>query len=54
MNKKLFEDLVESMTEMNEIVRGDRAPSRKFYIDADSIKKLRSKFNRKDPKNMPA
>jgi putative transcriptional regulator len=43
MKKKLFKDLVESMTQMNEIVRGERAPSREFYIDADSIKKLRSK-----------
>jgi hypothetical protein len=54
MNKKLFEYLVKSMTQMYEILRGERAPSRKFYIDADSIKKLRSKFIRKDPKNMPA
>jgi putative transcriptional regulator len=32
MNKKLFSELVESMTQMNEIVRGKRAPSRKFRI----------------------
>ncbi len=43
MKKKLFRDLVESMTQMNEIVRGERAPSREFYIDADSIKALRVK-----------
>ena len=39
--KKLFRDLAESMTQMNEIVRGERAPSHEFYIDADSIKALR-------------
>lgn len=43
MNKKLFADLVESMTQMNEIVRGERAPSREFNVDAVSIKELRSK-----------
>lgn len=43
MNKKLFADLVESMTQMNEIVRGERAPSREFKVDAVSIKELRSK-----------
>jgi putative transcriptional regulator len=34
MSKKLFKDLVKSMTQMNEIARGERARSRKFYIDA--------------------
>lgn len=43
MNKKLFADLVESMTQMNEIVRGERVPSREFKVDAVSIKALRSK-----------
>jgi len=43
MEKKLFSDLVESMTQMNEIVRGERAPAREFYIDAESIKALRAK-----------
>ena len=38
MNKKLFSELVESMTQMNEIVRGKRAPSRKFQVDATAIK----------------
>jgi putative transcriptional regulator len=54
MNKKLFKDLVASMTQMNEIVRGERAPSRKFYRNADSMKKLRPKFIRKNPKNISA
>ena len=44
MNKKLFAELVESMTQMNEIVRGERAPSREFHVDAIAIKALRSKI----------
>jgi hypothetical protein len=33
MDKKLFKRLVESMGQMDEIVRGVRAPSREFYVD---------------------
>lgn len=33
MIKKLFAELVESMTQMNEIARGERAPSRGFHVD---------------------
>ena len=40
MNKKLFSDLVESMTQMNEIARGQRAPSRQFNVDAPSIQRV--------------
>ena len=39
MNKKLFSRLVESMTQMNEIVRGERAPSRQFEMSARTIKR---------------
>jgi putative transcriptional regulator len=42
MKKELFGRLVESMKQMNEIARGERAPSREFYVDASSIKKLRA------------
>lgn len=42
-DKKLFADLVESMTEMSEIVRGERAPSREFHADALKIKSIRKK-----------
>jgi putative transcriptional regulator len=42
MNKKLFGKLVESMTQMNEISRGDRKPSRQFEIDARTIKEVRA------------
>jgi hypothetical protein len=37
VNKKLFADLVESMTQMNEIARGQRAPSREFNVDAAQL-----------------
>ena len=50
MNKKLFASLVESMTQMNEIVRGERAPSRVFYVDANDIKKLRARLGLSQPK----
>jgi putative transcriptional regulator len=50
VNKKLFSELVESMTQMNEIVRGDRAPSREFHVDAISIKALRAKVGLSQPK----
>ena len=41
MDKRLFSRLVESMTQMDEIVRGERPPSREFYIDALKIKEIR-------------
>ena len=50
MNKKLFAELVESMAQMNEIVRGERAPSREFHVDAIAIKALRSKIGVSQPK----
>ena len=50
MNKKLFAELVESMTQMNEIARGARAPSRKFHVEPLAIKELRSKLGLSQPK----
>jgi putative transcriptional regulator len=41
MKKKLFDELVESLKQAGEIVRGERAPSREFYVDAAMIKQLR-------------
>jgi len=38
MDKRLFERLVESVGQMNEIARGERAPSREFVIDAVRVK----------------
>ena len=43
MNKNLFSELVESMTQMNEIVRGKRAPSRKFDVDGTPSKRFAQK-----------
>jgi putative transcriptional regulator len=50
VNKRLFAELVESMTQMKEIVRGERAPSREFHVDAMAIKALRSKIGLSQPK----
>lgn len=50
MNKKLFADLVESMEQMNEIVRGERAPSREFHVDATWIQTLRADIGLSQPK----
>lgn len=41
MEKELFNRLVQSMTEMGEIVRGERQPSREFHVDALKIKEIR-------------
>ena len=41
MKKKLFAELMESVRQAGEIVRGERAPSREFYVDAAMIKQLR-------------
>lgn len=41
MNKKLFAQLVESAEQMGEIVRGERAPSREFHVDANSVRAVR-------------
>ena len=41
MEKNLFDRLVESMTQMDEIERGERQPSREFHIDALRVKQIR-------------
>src|SRR5262245_48835687 len=41
MEKNLFNRLVESMEQMNEIDRGEREPSREFHVDAMQIKSIR-------------
>lgn len=42
MDKNLFEQLAESMQQMGEITRGERAPSREFHIDAIRVKEVRA------------
>lgn len=41
MDKKLFAELVESMTEAGEIARGERAPSREFHVGETDVKRIR-------------
>ena len=41
MDKALFERLTQSMAQMNEMIDGDREPSRVFHIDALKIKEIR-------------
>jgi len=41
MNKKLFAELVYSMEQAGEIIRGERNPSREFNVDAVVVKKIR-------------
>lgn len=42
MDKKLFKRLVESMGQMDEIIRGVREPSREFHVDAAGVKQIRT------------
>ncbi len=41
MEPKLFERLVSSMEEMDEIVRGERAPSREFHVSPVEVRSIR-------------
>lgn len=42
MDKRLFTRLVESMGQMDEIVRGARAPSRESYVDPAMVKETQA------------
>jgi putative transcriptional regulator len=37
---KFFDELMESVQQMNEIIRGGREPSREFHVDALQVKKF--------------
>ncbi len=50
MDKKLFKRLVESMQQMDEIVRGVRAPSREILVDAAKVKEIRAMTGLSQPK----
>jgi len=41
MDKQLFDRLVDSMTEMDQIDRGERKPSREFHVSAMQVKSIR-------------
>jgi putative transcriptional regulator len=42
MDASLFAQLAESMEQMGEITRGERAPSREFHVDALKVKQVRA------------
>lgn len=50
MNKRLFEKLVSSMEQHEEIRRGKRAPSRAFEVDALAVKEIRAMTELSQPK----
>jgi len=41
MDGNLFDKLVESMTQMNEIIDGERVPSSEFVVDPIQVKSIR-------------
>jgi putative transcriptional regulator len=41
MDAKLFGELLESVAQMGEIDRGERAPSREFVVDDVDVKMIR-------------
>ena len=50
MDKALFAQLVESMEQMGEIRRGERAQSREFHVDALGIRNIRKATGLSQPK----
>lgn len=36
-----FDELMESVQQMDEVIKGERAPSREFFIDAIAVKSIR-------------
>ncbi|VVN16013.1 hypothetical protein PS662_04102 [Pseudomonas fluorescens] len=38
---RFFDELMESVQQMDEIVRGERRPSREFHVDALQVKEIR-------------
>ncbi|MEE2023176.1 MULTISPECIES: helix-turn-helix domain-containing protein [Alkalimonas] len=43
MNDNLFNQLLESVQQMDEIARGERQPSREYYVTALKVKEIRQK-----------
>ncbi len=50
LDKKLFKRLVESMGQMEEIVRGVRRPRAEFYVDAAKVNEIRAITGSSQPK----
>lgn len=42
MKKELFGKLLESVKQADEIIRGERAPSREFTVDPAAVKEIRA------------
>lgn len=45
MNEKSFNELLESVREGGAILRGEKAPSRSFILDAPDVKEIRESFS---------
>ena len=45
MEDKEFNDLIRSVTEAGEILRGERRPTRSFTIDAASVREIRESLS---------
>ena len=50
MSKKFFEKLLESVEQGAEIVRGERPPSRVFYVDSAQVREIRAMTQLSQPK----
>jgi putative transcriptional regulator len=44
MNDELFAELLESVREAGEIIRGERQPSRAFEVEAPDVKRIRERY----------
>ena len=45
MQKEMFEELLLSVKEAKDIIRGKKEPSRKFYIEEPDAKEIRKKLH---------
>ncbi len=45
MQKEMFEELLLSVKEAKDIMRGKKEPSRKFYIEEPDAKEIRKKLH---------
>ena len=50
MDKKLFKRLLESMDQMDEVVRGVRPRSREFHVDAAKVRAIRAMTGLSQPR----
>ncbi len=44
MDERLFQELLESVQEARDIMRGERHPSRRFRIEAADVKQIRERL----------